>query len=130
MWRIHRRRTDNEDRRQKVQKARKQVYNNLYAIDNKTKVEVHLKPESLVLTVESLAPTYIRGLSLTHSQNAFSAALAEFGFNIFNCVPNDLMHEVESGTWRSTFIHLLRMLDCVGDNATQSLNWRYALSCY
>jgi hypothetical protein len=64
-WRrVHLRRFDNEDRRQKVQKARKAVYNKLVAIDNKTQVECYLKPESLVLA-EVSQPNYLFFKNLT-----------------------------------------------------------------
>jgi hypothetical protein len=36
----------------------------------------------------------------------------------------DLMHEVELGIWRSLFIHLLRILECVV-GATDELDRRY-----
>ena len=35
----------------------------------------------------------------------------------------DLMHEVELGIWRSLFIHLLRILECI-IGATDELNRR------
>jgi hypothetical protein len=34
------------------------------------------------------------------------------------------MHEVELGTWRSLFIHLLRLLQCVGNGITHELDKR------
>jgi hypothetical protein len=36
----------------------------------------------------------------------------------------DLMHEVELGTWRSLFIHLLRLLEATGPNVTHELDRR------
>jgi hypothetical protein len=38
----------------------------------------------------------------------------------------DLMHEYELGVWKATFIHLLRILDCL--NKTHDLDLRQALS--
>jgi hypothetical protein len=41
----------------------------------------------------------------------------------------DLMHEVELGVWKATFIHLLRIIDCL--NKTHDLDQRQVLShCY
>jgi hypothetical protein len=36
----------------------------------------------------------------------------------------DLMHEVELGTWRSLFIHLLRILESAGDGLLHELDRR------
>jgi len=38
----------------------------------------------------------------------------------------DLMHEIELGVWKATFIHLLRILDCL--NKTHDLDQRQVLS--
>ena len=38
----------------------------------------------------------------------------------------DLMHEIELGVWKATFIHLLRILDC--SNKTHDLDQRRVLS--
>jgi hypothetical protein len=38
----------------------------------------------------------------------------------------DLMHEYELGVWKATFIHLLRILDCL--NKIHDLDQRQALS--
>jgi hypothetical protein len=34
----------------------------------------------------------------------------------------DIMHEVELGTWRSLFIHLLRLLESAGPTLTHELD--------
>jgi len=39
----------------------------------------------------------------------------------------DLMHEVELGTWRSLFIHLLRILQAAAPNLTHELDRRWGL---
>jgi hypothetical protein len=36
----------------------------------------------------------------------------------------DVMHEVELGTWRSLFIHLLRLLESAGPTLTHELDRR------
>jgi hypothetical protein len=61
---------------------------------------------------------------LNHSfQNAFSIRLSPFAFHFFSMFHVDLMHEVELGVWRSLFIHLLRILECIV-GATDELNKR------
>ena len=44
-------------------------------------------------------------------QNAFLDKLSPLGFNHFQMLVVDLMHEFELGVWKSLFIHLLRILD-------------------
>lgn len=36
----------------------------------------------------------------------------------------DLLHEVEIGVWRSLFIHLLRILECLGPTTVHKLDER------
>ena len=56
-------------------------------------------------------------------QNAFSAQLSRFNFNLFSIFVVDFMHEVELGVWKSLFLHLLRMLDTM-DGALNQLDYR------
>jgi hypothetical protein len=57
-------------------------------------------------------------------QNAFSSKLVPFGFNVFSILVVDLMHEIELGVWKAIFIHLLRILDCQGENLKHELDRR------
>ena len=57
-------------------------------------------------------------------QNAFSERLAHLGFNMFPIFVVDIMHEVELGTWRSLFIHLLRLLESEGPTLLHELDRR------
>jgi hypothetical protein len=42
----------------------------------------------------------------------------------------DLLHEVELGVWRSLFIHLLRIMECIGPTLAHKLDERSAsLTC-
>jgi hypothetical protein len=59
-------------------------------------------------------------------QNAFSSKLAAFGFNMFDMLAVDLMHEVELGVWKAVFIHLLRVLDCQDGSLKHELDRRQA----
>ena len=57
-------------------------------------------------------------------QNAFSERLGHYGFNMFNMVVVDLLHEVELGVWKAIFIHLLRILDCQDESLKHEFDIR------
>jgi len=44
-------------------------------------------------------------------QNAFSNRLSPLGFNMFEMLVVDLMHEIELGVWKAVFVHLLCLLE-------------------
>ena len=60
-------------------------------------------------------------------QNAFSSKLVLFGFNMFDMLVVDLMHEVELGVWKAVFIHLLCILDCQNAALKHELDRRQAV---
>ncbi|KAI0365862.1 hypothetical protein BV20DRAFT_1027357 [Pilatotrama ljubarskyi] len=64
-------------------------------------------------------------LSLTPTRSAFSIRLREHSFNFYSLFVPDLLHEFELGVWKSTWIHLLRILYAVGEDTIQELNSRY-----
>jgi len=37
----------------------------------------------------------------------------------------DLLHEFELGVWKAFFIHMMRILYAIGQDAIQELNFRY-----
>lgn len=59
-------------------------------------------------------------------KNAFSDKLSPLGFNLFDMLVVDLMHEVELGVWKAVFIHLLRLLDCHDESLKHELDRRQA----
>ena len=63
-------------------------------------------------------------LDILLHQNAFSEKLMPLGFNMFDILVVDLMHEVELGVWKSVFIHLLRLLDCHDEGLKHELDRR------
>ncbi|KIL55287.1 hypothetical protein M378DRAFT_173752, partial [Amanita muscaria Koide BX008] len=65
--------------------------------------------------------------SLTPVRSAFSQKLFPHGFNHYQMLVPDLMHEFELGVWKAIFIHLMRILHANGSNSTQDLNARYRL---
>ena len=56
--------------------------------------------------------------------NAFSDRLSPLGFNLFSIFLPDLMHKVELGGWKVIFIHLLRMLQSIGEEWLVELDRR------
>jgi hypothetical protein len=60
-------------------------------------------------------------------QNAFSDKLMPLGFNMFDMLVVDLLHEVELGVWRSVFIHLLHLLDCHDEGLKHELDQQQVL---
>lgn len=64
-------------------------------------------------------------LIINYIQNAFSNRLATSGFNMFSMFVVDLLHEVEIGVWRSLFIHLLRIFECIGPTLRHKLDERF-----
>lgn len=44
---------------------------------------------------------------------------------MFSMFVVDLLHEVELGVWRSLFIHLLRILECIKPTLTHTLDERF-----
>lgn len=61
-------------------------------------------------------------------QNAFSARLSQYGFNLFRMLVVDVMHVVELGVWKALFIQLLRLLEAVLKGSMNVLDARWA-SC-
>ena len=47
-----------------------------------------------------------------------------FGFNMFDMLVVDLLHEVELGVWKAMFIHLLHLLDCINGKLKHELDRR------
>ena len=83
-----------------------------------------------LLQEHSLVPTavffilFLKRFVLIHYQNAFSSKLVPFGFNMFNMLVVDLMHEVELRVWKAIFIHLLCILDCQNKGLTHEMDRR------
>lgn len=102
-------RVDDHQRRVRMQVARNIIYGGGYAVNAKRVLDF-LKEDSAVPTEVRLAFNSMMLARSHDSQSAFSRKLGPLGFNMFIMLVVDLMHEVESGTWRALFIHLLRML--------------------
>jgi hypothetical protein len=67
-----------------------------------------------------------KNLGSSSSQNAFSNRLQPLGFNFFEMLVVDLLHEFELGVWKALFIHLLRILEAVNPALLHQLDQWYA----
>jgi len=118
-------RVDDVSRRIRVKAARKSIYEGGSSITS-ILVEDLLHRDSLVPTTVCLlffSLEIYTDETLTY-QNAFSSKLSSFGFNMFDMLVVDLMHEVELGVWRAIFIQLLRILDYTNENLKHELDRR------
>jgi hypothetical protein len=57
-------------------------------------------------------------------QSAFSDLFTTSGDNFFLMFLIDLMHEVEIGSWKALFIHLLQILASVDESTLHELDRR------
>jgi len=124
--RVQFQRVDNLQRQVKISSARRIIYEENYRV-NSAAVERILKEESLV-------PTSVGVFSLSHItnltaiKNAFSERLHTLGFNFFDILVVDLLHEFELGVWKALFIHLLRILSAINPSLLNVLDQR-KISC-
>ena len=119
-------RVDDLHRRGLVKAAHENIYVKNYMTDSKA-VEDLLGKDSLVPTAVG-APFRVSD-EIYHDriplyQNAFSDKLTPLGFNMFDILVVDLMHEVELGVWKAIFIHLLRLLDCRNESLKYEMDRR------
>jgi hypothetical protein len=116
-------RVDDVDRRARLQAAWTAVYENNHPV-NGAAVKRLLDQDSLVPSVVSVFFCYVTAADIRLFQNAFSDKLSPLGFNMFDMLVVDLLHEVELGVWKAVFIHLLRLLDCVDGKLKHELDRR------
>jgi hypothetical protein len=129
-------RVDSNHRRGKVMACRDLIYDKNYQVDGSA-IEKLLQKTSLVPNMVRdvvLCSEFRRALNAMARQNAFSDRLFHLGFNMYSMMVPDLMHEIETGVWRSLFIHLLRMLQSIDESLLVELDRRYDQSdlpiCY
>lgn len=63
-------------------------------------------------------------LSYSQPKNAFSDNLGHLGFNFFQMLAVDLLHEFELGVWKALFTHLLRILAAINPDLLNELDRR------
>ncbi|KAJ3533934.1 hypothetical protein NMY22_g7130 [Coprinellus aureogranulatus] len=100
-------RVDDDYRKGLIDKARAWIYERNISVGNET-VNGFLQP-----------------LSLVANTNAFSDRFSPYGFNLFDMLTSDVMHEVELGVWKSLFIQLLRLLDVSPSHPAHILDSRF-----
>ncbi|KAG6915518.1 hypothetical protein DXG01_011049 [Tephrocybe rancida] len=98
---------ENASRREKVASARRSIY--------KRDLGVNSKPVEDLLKDESLVPAL----------NAFSDRLAPFGFNFFQMLVIDILHDWEIGAWKAVFVHLIRILHAADVALVHELDKRF-----
>ena len=121
-------RLDDEERRNKVEKARAFMFKDGLAITSRSVTQT-LDNHSMVATRVRLLHRH-RDL-LTRYQNAFSEKLSAVNQNYHSIFVVDLLHEFELGIWKSTLTHLIRMLYASpeGKERVAELDSRYSLLC-
>ena len=63
-------------------------------------------------------------INLNTIKNAFSERLHILGFNFFDILVVDLLHEFELGVWKALFTHLLRILSAINPSLLNVLDQR------
>ncbi|THU91115.1 hypothetical protein K435DRAFT_820952 [Dendrothele bispora CBS 962.96] len=104
--RINNIRSDSQDLRDRVEDARKFIFEKGRAV--KSDYVKHALGEG----------------SWTPVVNSFSKIFSEFGFDYIKMFAVDLLHEIEIGTWKSIPIHLLRLLFASNREMVDELNSR------
>lgn len=121
-------RIDNQDHRDKIQESLDLIYNQGRAVDTQA-IKNLLREHSWVPTAVSLPfHHHLNWCSFltnpSSSQNGFSDRLSQLGFDLYRMFLPDIMHEFDSGVWRSTFIHLIRILSSISESKVYELNRR------
>jgi hypothetical protein len=127
--RVTLKRVDTDLRRFNIANARRLIYEKNYAVDSKS-LPQFLNAESWVPTLVSITAHGGQSMDLSLSQNAFSNKLQPLGFNLFEMLVVDLMHEFELGVWKALFLHLLRILRSVNAVLLHELDHRCASTCH
>ena len=115
---------DNVEQQGKVFAAQRLIYEK-NSLVNSSAVEALLQDASWVLTLVCLT-FYQVSVSMRpekiSSQNTFSERLSPLRFNLFSILLPNFMHEVELGSWKVNFIHLLQMLSSVSEEWLMELD--------
>ena len=121
--RITHRRVDDAARRDKVERARKFIFKDGVGVEGQW-VKDLLDPQSLTPIRVSFSLFLTVLFTYSSQQNMFSHKLAEHGFDMYQMMTVDLLHEFELGVWKAVFTHLLRLLYAAASNGIQQLNRR------
>lgn len=119
-------RVDDPRRRDNIVKARHLIYKENARV-NSVAVERILKEASLVPNQVSSWTKFAPVLSCSYllPKNAFSNKLSHLGFNYFQMLAVDLLHEFELGVWKALFTHLLRILAAINPDLLNELDRRW-----
>ncbi|KAG6825293.1 hypothetical protein H0H92_004131, partial [Tricholoma furcatifolium] len=100
-------RTDNQNRKNTVEKARKLIFEKGYNVEG------------------GIIKTLLKNQSLTLSRNAFSVRLSPYGFDFHRVITSDILHEFEIGVFQAMLKHSIRILYAAGNDSIQILNKRF-----
>ncbi|KAK7037661.1 hypothetical protein VNI00_010884 [Paramarasmius palmivorus] len=106
-FRVDHRRVDTPERQDLVKQARKKIFQKGQTV-NSNAVKNLLDP-----------------LSLTAVENSFSKHLLPLGFDVYELLVVDLLHEFEIGVWKAILIHLVRLLYSSGPSKVTELDYRF-----
>jgi hypothetical protein len=117
------RRSDTKERQSLIKRARIKIFNKGRSVAGAA-VDALLKAKSWVPTTVSSPHHALTQILIDSTQNAFSK-LFKFGMDIHRVLVVDLLHDWWLGVWKSTFIHLIRILHCRGLDVVSELDTRY-----
>ena len=71
-------------------------------------------------------------ISSPHLKNIFAEKLGRFGFDPYQMLVVDLMHEFELGVWKAVFTHFIQILYAAGPSGSlvSELDKRYCLPSF
>ena len=116
-------RKSNQRYQDKIETARKIIYEKGYVVNSKAVDDV-IGSESFTPTRVSQAGCLYKHPLTIISQSAFISALSQFGLNFFPLFVVDLMHEFELGVWKAVLTHLIRILYAQGPDIIAEFDYR------
>ena len=100
-------RMDSQQRQNWIERVRKMIFKKGRGVTSQA-VEGLIGAISLVpIRVRRSLDSKLSISQLINIQNAFSEKLSAFGFNFYQILVPDFMHEFELGVWKATLMHLL-----------------------
>ena len=98
---------DSQQRQNWIERVRKMIFKKGRGVTSQA-VEGLIGAISLVpIRVRRSLDSKLSISQLINIQNAFSEKLSAFGFNFYQILVPDFMHEFELGVWKATLMHLL-----------------------
>ncbi|CUA77217.1 CRISPR-associated endonuclease Cas9 [Streptococcus mutans UA159] [Rhizoctonia solani] len=103
----------------------------LKRVDNRSRSDVHQARSFIYDKGRAVNSQDVENLlkseSYTPVDNAFSRHLRPLGFDIFESLTVDFMHEFELGVWKAVFTHIIRILEAIGSKGVTDFNLRFRM---